>query len=66
MAVAPLVGRGGEAGVIAALFDGLPGRGGALVLGGEAGIGKSTLLAQASTLARDRGMQVLTARGVQA
>ncbi|MGH2857533.1 MAG: AAA family ATPase, partial [Solirubrobacteraceae bacterium] len=37
--------------------------GGLLVLEGEAGVGKSRLLAAASGLASDRGMRVLAARG---
>jgi AAA ATPase domain len=41
------------------------GAGGALVVRGEAGIGKSALLAAIAAQARDRGTQVLSAVGVQ-
>jgi predicted ATPase len=51
--------------VIARLLEGLPERGAALVVRGHAGIGKSALLAQASSLATDRGMLVMSATGVQ-
>jgi DNA-binding CsgD family transcriptional regulator/tetratricopeptide (TPR) repeat protein len=40
-------------------------RGGALVVRGEAGVGKSALLAQAGAIASDGGLLVLTATGVQ-
>jgi DNA-binding CsgD family transcriptional regulator/tetratricopeptide (TPR) repeat protein len=66
MAVVPLVGRVRESAVIAGMLDSLPSRGGALVLRGEPGIGKSTLLVQARALAVDRGMLVLSITGVQA
>jgi len=42
-----------------------PERGAALVVRGEAGIGKTTLLAAATRRARDRGMQILFASGLQ-
>ena len=51
--------------MIARLLEGLPERGAALVVRGHAGIGKSALLAQASSLATDRGMLVMSATGVQ-
>ncbi|HEU4487732.1 MAG TPA: ATP-binding protein, partial [Actinomycetota bacterium] len=41
-------------------------KGGAMIVAGPAGIGKSTLLLEAKRAARDRGMTVLTATGVQA
>ena len=63
--MAPLVGRKREADVIATLLSGLPERGGALVVRGEAGIGKSALLAQVSTVAADRGVLVMSVAGVQ-
>lgn len=47
------------------LIDHVPGRGGALVIRGEAGIGKSALMSQAAAHARERGLSVLTATGVQ-
>ncbi|HEY2201791.1 MAG TPA: ATP-binding protein, partial [Solirubrobacteraceae bacterium] len=60
-----LVGRSREAGALACLLEGLPERGGALVVRGEAGIGKSALLAQASTVAVERRLLVMSAAGVQ-
>jgi hypothetical protein len=36
----PLLGREAETTLLTSLFDGIPGRGGALVLRGEPGIGK--------------------------
>jgi DNA-binding CsgD family transcriptional regulator len=62
---APLFGRAYEIGVLRGLLDGLDGEGAALVLRGEPGIGKSRLLAEAVREARERGMIVLTAAGVQ-
>ncbi|MEA2216750.1 MAG: hypothetical protein QOK19_2311 [Solirubrobacteraceae bacterium] len=47
------------------LLDGVEREGAALVLRGEPGIGKSRLLAEAVQDARERGMLVLTAAGVQ-
>jgi DNA-binding CsgD family transcriptional regulator len=61
----PLVGREAEVERLASLLDGIGDGGGALVLYGEPGIGKSRLLAVAAGLARDRGFTVLSAAGVQ-
>jgi DNA-binding CsgD family transcriptional regulator len=63
MTVTRLYGRDGEADALDRLLGGVPGRGGALVVRGEAGIGKSALLSEAA--AACRGMLVLTATGVQ-
>jgi hypothetical protein len=52
-------------GALEDLVDGVGDHGGALVLCGEPGIGKSALLAMANRHATDRGMQVLAATGVQ-
>jgi DNA-binding CsgD family transcriptional regulator len=65
MAVASLIGRGRESDMIARLLVGAHERGGTLVLRGEPGIGKSALLRQASSIASDRGMLVLSTAGVQ-
>jgi predicted ATPase len=62
---APLLGRANEQGLLASLLDEVSTRGQALVLRGEPGIGKSRLLAETTREARQRGMAVLTATGVQ-
>ena len=62
---APLLGRAREQSLLTSLLDGIGDRGQALVLRGEPGIGKSRLLSLAAQTARDRGMTVLTATGVQ-
>ncbi|GAA1869396.1 AAA family ATPase [Asanoa iriomotensis] len=62
-----LIGRDDESGAIYQALDAAAGeRGGALVLRGEAGIGKSTLLDFAVTEATNRGMTVVSTAGVQA
>jgi DNA-binding CsgD family transcriptional regulator len=61
----PLLGRGAEQALLRSLLDEVATRGQALVLRGEPGIGKSRLLAEAARTARERGMTVLTATGVQ-
>src|SRR6476620_3491059 len=61
-----VVGRERELGTLYSLIDGAPERGGALVVRGEAGIGKSAVLAAAGQHARECGMLVLSATGVQA
>ena len=61
-----LYGRQDELGVLHHLAGLLQkGAGGALVVRGEAGIGKSALLAAVTALARDNGARVLSAAGVQ-
>jgi DNA-binding CsgD family transcriptional regulator len=60
-----LVGREPELGIVEGLFEQVSERGGALIVRGEPGIGKSALLAEASVRAEDRGMRVLTATGVR-
>jgi DNA-binding CsgD family transcriptional regulator len=62
---APLLGRAQEQSLLTSLLDVVGERGQALVLRGEPGIGKSRLLSVAAQTARDRGMTVLTATGVQ-
>ncbi|WP_320780317.1 ATP-binding protein, partial [Streptomyces sp. CRN 30] len=58
-----LVGRGAERRLVDALVDGSAERGGALLLSGEPGIGKSAVLRYAA--ARREGGRVLWARGVE-
>ena len=60
-----LLGRGAETELLTSLLDGIQTNGGALVLRGEPGIGKSRLLAHAAVLAHDRGIVVLSTTGVQ-
>jgi DNA-binding CsgD family transcriptional regulator len=60
-----LVGRDPETGLIAGLIDQAHDRGGALMIRGEPGVGKSALLATGMERASERGMKVLTATGVQ-
>ncbi|KAB2345216.1 ATP-binding protein [Actinomadura rudentiformis] len=60
-----MVGRGAELARLTALVEGVgDGRGGMLAVMGEAGIGKSRLLAEAARLAREAGLLVLTGRAV--
>jgi DNA-binding CsgD family transcriptional regulator len=60
-----LLGRDREITVLRDLVDHIDERGGALVVRGEAGIGKSALLAEARTHAETRGVRILTVTGVQ-
>ena len=60
-----LIGRMRERGIVRELLDRLPGQGGALMVRGEAGIGKSALVAEGARRARADGFQILTAAGVQ-
>jgi DNA-binding CsgD family transcriptional regulator len=60
-----LLGREAELRVLESQFDPLPDGGAALLVRGEAGIGKSALLGEASRWAADRGMLVLRTAGVQ-
>ena len=62
---APLLGRTQERRLLTSLLDEVTTHGQALVLRGEPGIGKSRLLSEAARTARERGMTVLTATGVQ-
>jgi len=61
----PLLGREDELRLLTSLLDGVEGVGGALVLRGEPGVGKSRLLSEAAALARDQGFTVLSTTGVQ-
>lgn len=61
-----LVGRDAELRDLSALLDGLKEGGGALVLSGAAGVGKSALLGAATADAAARGALLLTVTGVPA
>ncbi len=62
-----LLGRRRELGEVTSLVDGLVrGAGGSLVVHGAAGIGKTSILAAAATVATARGARVLSVTGVQA
>ena len=65
MTAGSLVGREQEKQRLAALIDQAAEQGGVLVLHGEAGVGKSALLAEAGRLAAAAGMRVLTSVGVE-
>ncbi|GLY08468.1 AAA family ATPase [Actinoplanes sp. NBRC 101535] len=65
--MAHLIGRESEIAVLTeALGRAAEGRGGAFLLLGEAGVGKSALLAEVAGRARDTGMRVLVCVGVPA
>ena len=59
------VGRTAEVRILVELLDGVGRRGGALVLRGDPGIGKSRLLAEAVAYGQAHAMHVLAAIGVQ-
>ncbi len=59
------VGRTAEFRILTDLLDGVDRRGGALVLRGDPGIGKSRLLAEAVLYGQQHAMHVLAATGVQ-
>lgn len=65
MSGVPLIGRQPDQLVISRLLDRVPAAGGTLVVRGDPGIGKSTLLGRAQALAEDRGMRVVAVAGVQ-
>lgn len=60
-----LLGRDQELAHLYGMIDQIETRGGALVVRGEAGIGKSALLAAAGERARERGATVVTTTGTQ-
>src|SRR3984885_8552186 len=64
-AIPTLLGRESEVRLVGGLLEGVADQGGALVVSGGPGIGKSTLLGEAVRRARDRGMPVLKVTGVQ-
>src|SRR6476661_2457509 len=61
----PLLGRDDELMRLYRIVEEIPDHGGAFVIRGEAGIGKSTLLAAASERAHSLGLTVLSANGVE-
>jgi len=61
-----IVGREEELGVLSAFLDRAAEGSAALVLEGEAGIGKSTLWLAGVTAARERGLRVLSSRPAEA
>ena len=61
----PLFGRAAELRSAEALIAGPPERGGALVVSGEPGIGKSALIATAVVHATERGVRILKATGLE-
>jgi hypothetical protein len=65
MSTQPLMGREDELRAIGSLVAAAGDRGGALLVRGEPGIGKSTLLEAARREAAERGLRVLAAAGVQ-
>jgi DNA-binding CsgD family transcriptional regulator len=62
----PLIGRDGELRILTGAVERVRDRGGAVVVRGEAGIGKSALLAEAGRLAAAGGLSVLRTTGVEA
>ena len=62
---APLLGRETDIEALTGLLDDVEQTGAALVLRGDPGIGKSRLLGEAAAVARERGLTVLSATGVQ-
>jgi hypothetical protein len=65
MTAARLFGRADELAIVDALVERIPREGGALLVRGGPGIGKSELLGAAGATARERGLVVLSAIGVQ-
>src|ERR1700722_8988400 len=66
MVLISMIGRERELGRVAQLLDGVSQRGGALLVDGAAGSGKSALLADAVARAQEHsGMTVLCVAGVQ-
>jgi DNA-binding CsgD family transcriptional regulator len=64
-AVTSLLGRESEVRLLGGLLDRITDQGGALVVSGGPGIGKSALLGEAVRGARERGMLILKVTGVQ-
>ncbi len=66
MAAHRLVGRDTELAVLAGMVDRITEQGGSVLVLGEAGVGKSSLLAAAAEYGRAAGLQVLGTAGVEA
>jgi DNA-binding CsgD family transcriptional regulator len=64
-AAGPLVGRERELAAVCALLDGTAERGGALLVRGRAGVGRSSLLAAAQAAASSRRLKTLTVTGTR-
>ncbi|TQS39695.1 ATP-binding protein [Cryptosporangium phraense] len=60
-----MIGRENELRAVDRLIQQLPDSGGALVVRGDAGLGKSTLLAEATSLAASSDVRILRATGVE-
>jgi predicted ATP-dependent serine protease len=60
-----LVGRDNELELLSMLASGVRSRGGSLVVRGDAGVGKSALLAAAAAEARRLGLRVFVTTGVE-
>jgi hypothetical protein len=60
-----LYGRDSELAILDGLTSGIRERGGALLVRGEPGVGKSTLLAESGRRAQEAGLRVLTTNGVE-
>ena len=61
-----LIGRDHELGVLTDLIGGIRERGGAMVVLGEPGIGKSSLLRAAAEAGRQESLRVLVTTGIEA
>ena len=65
MTTADMLGRADELRIVTDLIDGLPGQGGAVVVLGEAGIGKTSLVRATARYGRVADAQVLETTGVE-
>jgi DNA-binding CsgD family transcriptional regulator len=65
MATGSLVGRDRELAVLSAMIDQIGDHGGSILVLGEAGVGKSSLLAATAEYGRAAGLQILEATGVE-
>ena len=61
-----LTGRDRELAVLTGMIGEVTGQGGAVITIGEAGVGKSSLLAAAARHGRERGLRILTTTGIEA